>query len=96
MKASATWKKKEEKPKSTARNRSVPLAGLAKARRLQECKRTQEHRLKPMLLIFGVDAEGAGGVEGGVEGFGFFDEDVGELFFLVEGDGLELDHFEEG
>jgi hypothetical protein len=48
------------------------------------------------LLVFGVDAEGAGFVEGGVEGFGFFDEDFAELFFLREGDGLELDHFEDG
>src|SRR5208282_293453 len=62
-------------------------ADLAKARRPRGRRR---------LLVFGVDAEGAGGVEGGVEGFGFFDQDVGELFFLVEGDGLELDHFQEG
>ena len=35
------------------------------------------------LLIFGVDVEdGAVFVEGHVEGFGFFDEDVGELIFL--------------
>ena len=48
-------------------------------------------------LVFLIDGEdGAVGVEGDVEGFGLFDEDVGELFFLGEGYGLEFDHFEDG
>ena len=49
------------------------------------------------LLVFLVDVEdGAVFVEGYVEGFGFFYEDVGELVFLGEENGLELDHFEDG
>jgi hypothetical protein len=36
----------------------------------------------PILLVFGVDAEGAGIVKGGVEGFRFLDKDFTELFFL--------------
>jgi hypothetical protein len=49
------------------------------------------------LLVFLVDVEdGAVFVEGYVESFGFFYEDVGELFFLDEPDSLELDHFEDG
>jgi len=50
---------------------------------------------EPVLLVFGVDAEGAGVVEGGVEGFGALDEDVAELFLLGQCDGLELDHFKD-
>src|SRR5467141_4156616 len=43
----------------------------------------EEHRLKLVLLVFLVDVEdGAVFVEGYVEGFGFFYEDVGELIFL--------------
>ena len=43
----------------------------------------EEHRLKPVLLVFLVDVEdGAVFVEGYVEGFGFFYEDVSELVFL--------------
>ncbi len=49
------------------------------------------------LLIFLVDVEdGAVFVEGYVEGFGFFYENVGELIFLGQQYGLELHHFEDG
>src|SRR5215469_9422900 len=49
------------------------------------------------LLILLVDGEdGAVGIESDVEGFGFLDEDVGELFFLGEGYRLQFDHFEDG
>jgi hypothetical protein len=47
-----------------------------------------------MLLVFGVDAEGAGVVESDIKGFGFFDEDFAELLFLREADGLKLNHFQ--
>ena len=48
-------------------------------------------------MIFGVDVEdGAVFVEGYVEGFGFFYEDVGELIFLSQEYGLEFDHFQDG
>ena len=49
-----------------------------------------------ILLVFGVDAEGAGIVKGYVEGFGFLDENLAELFFLEQRYGLEFHHFEDG
>jgi hypothetical protein len=48
-------------------------------------------------LIFLVDVEdGAVFVEGYVEGFGFFYEDVGELIFLGQEYGLKFHHFQDG
>ena len=46
------------------------------------------------LLVFLVDVEdGAIFVEGYVEGFSFFHENVGELIFLGQQYGLEFHHF---
>ena len=46
------------------------------------------------LLVFGVDAESAGFIEGEIEGLGFLDDNVAKLLFLGEADRLKLDHFE--
>lgn len=47
-------------------------------------------------MVFSVDAESAGVVEGDVESFGALNDNFAELFFLGEGDGLKLNHFEDG
>jgi hypothetical protein len=89
LKRSAVLTREKEKPKKA----DLKIGHYDDERRVAGLK---PHTYTGTLLVFLVDgADGAGFVEGDVEGFGFFYEDVGELFFLDEGHGLELDHFED-
>src|SRR5579859_857954 len=48
------------------------------------------------LFVFFIDPDGSGLVEHGVKHFTFAEHDFAELFFLGHGDGLHLDHFQDG